>query len=127
MAALEEVVWKIFKPNERPENKGLQLLDANETLEEEKDNVDAETKSNENGDEDQANTQVEEEPPKIAASTSTNIYMVFLEEIQEREAKNMKAKNLIQMMPSFANMKNTVTEAHPKCLKHSKPKQEKTL
>ena len=35
MAALEEVVWKIFKPNERPENKGLQLLDANETLEEE--------------------------------------------------------------------------------------------
>ena len=42
-----------MNPDERPENEGLELFDANETSEEEEDQADAESKSNENGDDDQ--------------------------------------------------------------------------
>ena len=34
MAAFKGVVRKKLKPNERPENEGLQLFDASQTLEE---------------------------------------------------------------------------------------------
>ena len=96
MAPPERVVPKKLNPHERAKDEGLEIFDASETLEEEKeDEVDAESESDENGDDDQdgedrENAQVEEEPTEIPASTASNVNMVFLEEMPEkfREVKN---------------------------------------
>ena len=94
MAPHEGVVRKKMNPGERPEDEGLELFDANEILEEEEE-VDEESESNENGDddhdgEDQANAQIHEEPTEIAASTLSNVNMVFLEEMQEKLREGKK-------------------------------------
>ena len=116
MAPSEGVVWKKLNPDGRAENEGLERFDANETFEEGKENeVDAESESDENGDDDQdgenqANTQVEEEPTEIAASTSSNVNMVFLEDMQGK-LREGKKRCEIHMTPFFAKMENTVVEA----------------
>ena len=98
MAPPEGVVRKKMNPGERPEDEGLELFDANEILEEEEEEeeeVDEESESNENGDddqdgEDQANAQIHEEPTEIAASTLSNVNMVFLEEMREKLREGKK-------------------------------------
>ena len=90
MAPPERVVPKKLNPHERAKDEGLEIFDASETLEEEKeDEVDAQSESDENGDDDQdgedrENAQVEEEPTEIPASTASNVNMVFLDKKCQR-------------------------------------------
>ena len=103
-----------MNPAERPENEGLELFDANETLEEEEDQADAESKSNENCDDDQDG---EDQANASVASISFQSQYGFLGR-NAKKLRESKKRCKIHMMSFFARMENSVAEACHKCLKH---------
>ena len=132
MTPPEGVVRKRLSQHERPEDEGVELFDAEETIAEEEFDSDADSELDEKSDDEQdgaeqANSQIEKESTEIDCSTSSNnINIGFLEEMREK-LREGKKRCEIHMMPFLVKMENTVSEARHMCLNHEKQKQEEAL